>query len=105
MTSMEPNGAIIPPRHVDGWQHAGRKLAIILSLMIISGATLATLKAIFHPPDTIDFDFGWTCGFQFMMLYFMGESIARLKPWRIVVFVFFLAIWTTSIFFVFDVWL
>ena len=103
-TPMEPNSVKFDPL-LGNWKTEGTKLLIVLSLMVISAGTLAALKAIFHPPDTIDFDFSWTCGFQFMMLYLMGDSILRLKTHRLVLYVLVIAIWTTTVFFAFDMWL
>ena len=101
---MEPNSVRFDPLFGD-WKTEGRKLLIVLSIIVISALTLITLKAIFQPPDTIDFDFGWTCGFQFMLLFMMGDAVPRLSIGRLVYTVFIVAIWTTSVFFAFDLWL
>lgn len=102
---MEPESKKTELTSSDDWNILGRKLLITISLIIISGATLVALKAIFHPPDSIDFDFGWTCGFQFLMLYSIGDAILKQTTRRLVLYVFIMAIWTTSVFFAFDMWL
>lgn len=102
---MEQDSPKTNPTKDDDWRTAGKKVFIVLSLMLISAGTLAALKTFFHPPESMDFDFGWTCGFQFMMLYMMGDAILRQSVVRVVLFVFFIAIWTTAIFFASDMWL
>jgi hypothetical protein len=99
---MEPNSVKFDPIFGDDWKPIGRKMLIVFSIMIVSAVTLSALKSIFHPPDSIDFDYSWICGFQFMLLFLGGDQLMGLKTTRLILFATIIAITTTAIFFTSD---
>lgn len=80
---------------------AGKKMIVVMLIILVSGATLLALISIFQPADNLDFEFSWIVGFQFMMLFVMDMRNAKLEIGRLSIGPTLMAVLTTSIFFAF----
>ena len=90
------------PAFTDNLISTGKRLLVMMTVVIVSGATMLGLIGIFHPVEPLHLDIGWIIGLQFGLLFVLDVRVAEQKIGRLLLASVLIAISTPSFFFAFD---
>ncbi|MCB2204489.1 hypothetical protein KQI65_07040 [bacterium] len=87
------------PAFTNNLIRTGKRLAVVMTVLVVTGVTLLTLMRIFEPPESFGYGYLFITSMQFMLLYTMDTPHSDPSIGKLILVNAILAVVTTVVMF------